>query len=194
MAMKIILPERTVTMLGIYFALLDTPEEKSKFEALYKEYRNTMYNHAYGILKDNYLAEDAVQNAFLKLIKSLEKVNEIKCKETRNYLVILIRGAAIDIYNQNKKIVPMDELDDTDTLDLPELIENRLERERVFEIISNMDEKYSDILMMKLFYDCSNDEISQLLKIKPDHVSIRFFRAKAKLKKLIMEEYENDRP
>lgn len=181
-------------MLGIYLALLDTPEEKSKFEVLYKEYRSTMYNHAYGILKDNHLAEDAVHNAFLKLTKNLEKVNEIKCKETRNYLVILVRGVAINFYNQNKKIVPIEELDDTDTLDLPEMIENRLERERVFEIISNMDEKYSDILMLKLFYDCSNEEVAQSLNINPEHVSIRFFRAKEKLKKLIMEEYGNDRP
>lgn len=181
-------------MLGMYLAMLDTPTEKSKFELLYKEYRSTVYNHARGILKDKYLAEDAVHNAFMKLIKNLEKVNEIKCKETRNYLVILVRGAAIDIYNQNKKIVPIDEIDDTDTLDLPEMVEHRLERERVFEIISNMDDKYSDILMMKLFYDCSNEEISQLLNITPEYVSVRFFRAKEKLKKLIMEEYGNDRP
>lgn len=180
-------------MLGIYLALLDIPEEKSKLEVLYKEYRSTMYNHAYSILKDKYLAEDAVHNAFLKLIKNLEKVNETKCKETRNYLIILVRGTAIDIYNKNKKIVPIEELDDVDTLDLPKLIENRLERKRVFEIISNMDDKYSDILMMKLFYDCSNEEISQLLNILPEYVSMRFFRAKTKLKKLIMEEYGNDR-
>lgn len=181
-------------MLGIYLSMLDTTEEKSKFEVLYKEYKNTMYNYAYGILKDKSLAEDAVHNAFLKLTNNLEKINNIMCKETRNYLVILVRGTAIDIYNQNKKIVPIDEIDDTDTLDLPEMVEHRLERERVFEIISNMDDKYSDILMLKLFYDCSNIEISQLLNIAPEHVSIRFFRAKAKLKKLIMEEYENDRP
>jgi len=181
-------------MLGMYLAMLDTPTEKSKFESLYKEYRSTMYNHACGILKDKYLAEDAVHNAFMKLIKNLEKVNEIKCKETRNYLVILVRGAAIDIYNKNKNIVPIEDLDDVDTLDLPEMIESRLERKRVFEIISNMDDKYSDILMMKLFYECSNEEISQLLNIIPEHVSVRFFRAKEKLKKLIMEEYGNDRP
>lgn len=179
-------------MLGTYLSMLDTSEEKSKFEALYKKYRNTMYNHAYGILKDNYLAEDAVHNVFLKLTKNLEKINDVECKETRNYLVILVRGTAINIYNQNKKAVPIEELDDADALDLPELVESRLQRERVFEIISSMDEKYSDILMLKLFYDCSNDEISQLLNIRPEHVSIRFFRAKAKLKKLILEEYKND--
>ena len=116
----------------------------------------------------------------------------LKCNETRNFLVILVRNSSIDIYNQNKKIVPIDELDETDTIDLPDLIEKRLERERVFEIISNMDEKYSDILMLKFFYNCSNEEVSQQLNINPEHVSIRLFRAKAKLKKLIMEEYEHD--
>lgn len=176
-------------MLAAYLAMLDTPEEKSKLELLYKEYKNSMYNIAYDILKDKYLAEDAVHNALLKLTKNLEKINEVKCKETRNYLVILVRGVAINIYNQNKKIVPVEE---TDTVDVPELIESKLERERVFEIISNMDEKYSDILMLKLFYDYSNDEISQLLDIAPEHVSIRFFRAKAKLKKLILEEYRDE--
>lgn len=176
-------------MLVAYLAMLDTPEEKSKLELLYKEYKNSMYNIAYDILKDKYLAEDAVHNAFLKLTKNLEKINEVKCKETRNYLVILVRGVAINIYNQNKKIVPVEE---TDTVDVPELIESKLERERVFEIISNMEEKYSDILMLKLFYDYSNDEISQLLDIAPEHVSIRFFRAKAKLKKLILEEYRDE--
>lgn len=179
-------------MLAAYLAMLDTPEEKSKLELLYKEYKNSMYNIAYDILKDKYLAEDAVHNALLKLTKNLEKINEVKCKETRNYLVILVRGVAINIYNQNKKIVPVEELDETDTVDVPELIESKLERERVFEIISNMDEKYSDILMLKLFYDYSNDEISQLLDIAPEHVSIRFFRAKAKLKKLILEEYRDE--
>lgn len=181
-------------MLGLYLAMIDTPEEKSKFEELYKEYKSTMFNFAMGILKDRYMAEDAVHNAFLKLINNLDKINKIKCNETRNFLVILVRNCSIDIYNQNKKNVPIDELDVPDALDLPEMIESRLERKRVFEIISNMDDKYSDILMMKLFYDCSNEEISQLLNITPEHVSVRFFRAKEKLKKLIMEEYGNDRP
>lgn len=186
------LPERTVTMLGLYLAMIDTHEEKNKFEELYKEYKSTMYNFAMAILKDSYMAEDAVHNAFLKVIKNLDKINKVKCNETRNFLAILVRNSSIDIYNQNKKIVPIDELDETDTIDLPDLIEKRLERERVFEIISNMDEKYSDILMLKFFYNCSNEEVSQQLNINPEHVSIRLFRAKAKLKKLIMEEYEHD--
>ena len=60
-------------MLGLYLAMLDTPEEKSKFELLYKEYRSTMFNLAKRILKDNYLAEDAVHNAFFEVNKKFRK-------------------------------------------------------------------------------------------------------------------------
>lgn len=53
-------------MLGLYLAMIDTHEEKNKFEELYKEYKSTMYNFAMAILKDSYMAEDAVHNAFFK--------------------------------------------------------------------------------------------------------------------------------
>ena len=49
-----------------YLCLLDTEEEKSKFEELYNQYRKLMYLCAKEILRDEQLAEDAVHEAFLK--------------------------------------------------------------------------------------------------------------------------------
>lgn len=54
-------------MLLFYLSLLDTEEEKTKFERLYYEYRAVMKYKALEILKDEYLAEDAVHEAFIKL-------------------------------------------------------------------------------------------------------------------------------
>lgn len=45
----------------IYLQMLDTPEERAKFETLYYSYRRTMLHIAMKILKDHQLAEDAVQ-------------------------------------------------------------------------------------------------------------------------------------
>lgn len=47
-------------MISFYLSLLDTPEEKSMFEQLYRLYRQDMYKRAYGILKNKYDTEDAV--------------------------------------------------------------------------------------------------------------------------------------
>lgn len=47
-------------MLGFYLALLDTAEDKSRFEELYLTYRQDMYKTAFAILRSPQSAEDAV--------------------------------------------------------------------------------------------------------------------------------------
>ena len=44
----------------IYLQMLETPEEKSKFEQLYLEYKGLMFHVAYEILHNEQDAEDAV--------------------------------------------------------------------------------------------------------------------------------------
>lgn len=56
-------------MLVYYLQMLDTPEEKIRFEQIYLKYRGLMYHVANGILHDRQDAEDAVHNAFLRIIK-----------------------------------------------------------------------------------------------------------------------------
>lgn len=58
-------------MLFFYLSALDTQEERTKFEDIYKKYGKLMKYVAYNILRDDSLAEDAVHNAFLKLMKYL---------------------------------------------------------------------------------------------------------------------------
>ena len=45
-------------MLGFYLALLDTAEDKSRFEELYLTYRQDMYKTAFAILRSPQSAED----------------------------------------------------------------------------------------------------------------------------------------
>ena len=84
-------------MLIFYMSLIDSDESKDKFESLYLKYRKHMKHIAMKILGDEHLAEDAVHNAFVKIISNLEKFNKIDCQETRNLIVIIIRSASIDM-------------------------------------------------------------------------------------------------
>ena len=47
----------------IYLQMIDTPEERSKFELLYREYRGLMFHVANRILENDQDAEDAVHQA-----------------------------------------------------------------------------------------------------------------------------------
>lgn len=179
-------------MLGFYLTLLDTAEEKSKFEQLYIKYRSVMYNYAYSILKDNYLAEDAVHNAFISLTHNLEKVNDVNCNETRNFLIIIVRNASLKIYNHYKKNISSDDIDIEDPDNTIKITEREYDLKRIYDAILNLNKNYSDVLMLKFFYECSNIEIAQLLNITEENVAVRIFRGRNKLKEMLMEEYADE--
>lgn len=103
-------------MLMMYLSVLETPEEQSKFEELYNQYRKLMYLCAKEILKDDALAEDAVQDAFLKIIYNFHKIGEVNCNRTRTkrFVVIVVENISIDIYRKERKMqrVPLETLEE----------------------------------------------------------------------------------
>ena len=60
----------------IYLQLIETEEDRSKFETIYLSYRDLMYHAAFGILRNVEDAEDAVHHAFVKIAEHMEKVGE----------------------------------------------------------------------------------------------------------------------
>ena len=62
-----------------------------------------MYYTANNILKDSHLAEDAVHNAFLRIINNLEKIEDINSHKTKGLIVIIVKNVSIDIYIEKIK-------------------------------------------------------------------------------------------
>lgn len=85
-----------------YVMLLDSEEERSFFEYLYKEHRQKMYGLAYSILVDAHAAEDAVHTVFLRLIKHLKKVERLEAEKQRSYLLTAVKHAALDIKRKHE--------------------------------------------------------------------------------------------
>lgn len=67
----------------IYLQMIESDEDKSKFEQLYIMYKGLMFHVAMKILKNEFDAEDAVHQAFLSLIENLKKISDVKCPKTR---------------------------------------------------------------------------------------------------------------
>lgn len=57
----------------IYLMMIDAEEDKQKFAILYETYRHLMMKVALNVLKDTFLAEDAVHESFIKIAKNMEK-------------------------------------------------------------------------------------------------------------------------
>ena len=100
--MELIKKART-KMLQFYLQLLETEEELQKFTQLDETYRKLMHWTAEGILHDEYLAEDAVHEAFLRIIQNFHQIREIPCPKTRSFVVIIVRNVALNMQKKRKR-------------------------------------------------------------------------------------------
>lgn len=57
----------------VYLQMIDTPEDRSKFEQIYLEYRGLMFHVANEILHNEQDAEDTVHQAFVNVAKIWKK-------------------------------------------------------------------------------------------------------------------------
>lgn len=90
-------------MLPFYLQLLETEGEKQKFERLYERYRRLMHWIAVRILQDEHLAEDAVHEAFLRILQNFDGIDEILSSETRNFVAIVVRNTSLNLKKKQKR-------------------------------------------------------------------------------------------
>lgn len=84
-------------MLALYISLLDTEEQINKFEHIYTKYRGLMFYTAKGVLQDSYLAEDAVHETFLDIIRIIDSIRANNEKELSQFLRVLTHHKAVDM-------------------------------------------------------------------------------------------------
>ena len=63
-------------MLVFYLAAIDNDESKNKFEYIYHKYYRFMLRTASSIIRDSSLAEDAVHETFVQLLKEIDSLSE----------------------------------------------------------------------------------------------------------------------
>lgn len=171
-------------MLQFYLSLLNTEEEKNQFEQIYLTYRNLMFYVAKKFLNDDLLAEDAVHNAFIKIINHLEKLKDVSSNKTKGFMVIVVENTAKDIYNQQKNDkVSLDssEMELAYDQTFEDKLIDKISVSDLVEKIELLPDTYRDVLMMRYIYELSYKEISKILKINEPTVRKRLERAKQKL-------------
>ena len=63
-------------MLSLYLAALESDGDKKQFRELYRRYHRVMERTALAVLHDPHDAEEAVQEAFLRVIENFSKIYE----------------------------------------------------------------------------------------------------------------------
>lgn len=177
----------------ILTSMLKEPGELSKFQALYALYSGSMYAAAYKILNQ---AEDAVQLSLIKVIRNLDRVTaeEMSDIRTKNFLMTITRNTAIDMYRKRQKQpISSEEIEMEIAPFAPSTEEIFFDRVSVTDLaaaISQLDQKYKDVLRLYYINELSSKEIGELLNLSQFTVNSRLQRARGKLGKIIKEREE----
>lgn len=169
-------------MINVYLTILNTDEDKIKFEEMYIKYKQRLFKLSFCILHNKEDAEDAVHQSFLTIANNFGKIKTMSCHEMESYIVIIIRNNSINTYNKNKKNI--ERCTELDEEQLPIDIDffEDINYENLVRTISGLSQIYKDVLLLHYVNDFSVREISKMLDISIDNVRKRLERAKRLLK------------
>ena len=171
----------------ISFAFASSEEEKSLLVQVYIKTNKVLFGQAKKILKDSGLAEDAVQEAFIRLGHNLDKIDSPDSNKTLNYMVTIVKHISIDIYNKNKKatVFSLEDYDeDIDSTEetVEELVIRQEEYGLLKEAIVALNDTLREPLILQITNGMKEKEIAETLGISVSNVGARLTRAKQKIR------------
>ena len=188
-------------MLVLYVSMIDNPDAQKKFEQLYITYRQMMYYTANKVLNDEYEAEDTVHQAFLRVMKHLDDIDEDDERKTKSYLAIITQNIAIDMYRRRKRdrlksvsyeaqeMYIEDPAGQDFETDIEEAEQETEEGYKLAEAIQKLSPKYADVVRLTYAHGYSSDKVGELLNISSDTVRQRLVRARKMLAEQLGGEY-----
>lgn len=155
---------------------------------LYNLYCKAMFLIAKRYVKDSVIAEDVMQDAFIKAFKNLNSYKEEVAFGA--WLKRIVINQSIDELKKKKlQLVSINEEVTTIKDDDNWQVEKTISAERIIEVIQNLKEKYRVVLSLYLLEGYDHKEISQILNIAEVTSRTHLMRGK----KLVQEQLKSIR-
>ena len=173
----------------------DNNENSDKLEKMYNKYKMIMLAEAYNILFDSSEAEDAVQQAFLKLTTCADKIRDDEPGMTCNFLKVVVRNVAKDLYRKRLYLNSEDDVVEKvmdkkryRTTETSQVVVNKDSVNIIINAIMKLPDIYRDVLLIEKVYGYSREESMKILNVNYETIKKRLTRAKAKLIDALKEE------
>ena len=153
------------------------------FDQLVTEYQIPLKKMCFMYLRDMALAEDAVQETFLKIYKGLNDFREESSLKT--WVMRIGMNTCRDMLRSawhrhtDRRIRP-------EELQIPEEADpGNEEAAALGQAIMKLPSRYKDVILLYYYQDMSTEEIAEALGIAQSSVSNRLRRSREKLRKLL---------
>jgi RNA polymerase sigma factor, sigma-70 family len=163
--------------------VLESDTDRQKFIEIYEQYHVQMERTALRILKEQSDAEDAVQNAFMQIIRHFEKTFEIPCEELPFWIISIVKNEARTILRKSSRIVPLEDWDG-----FTENISDISGYTELVDLFTRLPETYRSVLELKILHGYTDKEIAKRMGISETAVSSRATRGRTLLREIVEKE------
>jgi RNA polymerase sigma factor (sigma-70 family) len=156
---------------------------------LYDRFGNLAYATALRTLRDQALAQDAVQDAFLQAWRSASRFHAER-GSARVWLLTLVHRRAVDLVRreQRRRTLPEAEAPEARTAGADEAVWLQLERTRVQAALAQLPDQQREVLELAYWGGFTQSELAERLAQPLGTIKSRMFAGLARLRDLLDEQ------
>ena len=150
--------------------------------ALVDQYAGALYRVAFSVLRNAADAEDAVQEAFLRVLRHRQTLGEVR--DHRVWLIRIVWNIVLDRKRRAKTRPETDDVSElarvlpSNGLSAEELAAAAQHHAHVLTCVDQLPDKERQVLQLSAFEELSSVEIAAVLGITESSVRSRLFRAR----------------
>ena len=159
-----------------------TEQVEATLAALVSQHSGTLYRVAYSVLRNAADAEDAVQEAFLRVLRHRDSLHEVR--DHRVWLIRIVWNVVLDRKRRQKTRPETDDVADLarvlpmDGLSAEQRASAAQHHAHVLACVDKLPAKERQVLLLSAFEELSSVEIAAALDITESSVRSRLFRAR----------------
>ncbi len=168
--------------------LVDMTTKEQGFESMVHAYSKDIYRYGYWLSKNSAIAEDLVQETFLRAWRAIDSLNDAKA--AKSWLFTILRRENARRFEKKSAQAELTTLDD-DMMEVFAVVEDdfaNVDNMAVRSALRQLPASYAEPLVLQVIGGYSCDEIATIIGAKPGAVMTRVFRARQKLRKLLEED------
>lgn len=156
--------------------------EEATLAALVSQYAGTLYRVAFSVLRNPADAEDAVQEAFVRVLRHRETLGEVR--DQRVWLIRIVWNIVLDRKRRAKTRPETDDVAElarvlpSDGLTAEQIASAAQHHAHVLACVEQLPAKERQVLLLSAFEELSSVEIAAVLGITESSVRSRLFRAR----------------
>lgn len=151
-------------------------DKQQRYEKLVQLYHADLYRYGYWLCKDSDIAQDLVQETFLRAWKSLDSL--LDQAAAKAWLITILRRENARRFERKQfdydDAAEQDLLADQAQLSAEQYCDNHIVREQ----IAALNDEYREPLVLQAIGGFNSDEIANLLQLNVNTVNTRLFRAR----------------